>query len=266
MSLKDLPLVSSKIKRSPEKMNIHNLFIFRSSGICLYSRNFTNYYQMEENLVSSFFTALRSFTQEIVGKNMKTIEMGSLKFTIIKKESFLYGFLSNIEENVLFLDDIAEKINDQYLKYVKLHNVNTTMEYIYSKDFDKIIDDTLQELLTTEFDLHKEGMIIDYLKQLTANSELEGIILLTDKGKMIFSSFKNEDLKFLLKELDFRVKIYNNSILKMFYMTKDKGIIYSENIDDLYLIIVVFNNNVKFGISEYYMKKAVDYIKNLIRN
>ena len=264
MSIKELSLISSKIKRSPEKMDIHNLFIFRNSGICLYSRNFTNYYDMEENLISSFFTALRSFTQEIVGKNIETIEMGNLKFTIIKKNKYLYGFLSDIEENVLLLEDIAEKINIQYLKYVKLHNVNTTMEYIYSKDFDRIIDETLENILSNEFDLRKEAIIIKYLKELNSNAEVEGVILLTDKGKVIFSSLRSYNVKKMLKEVDFRIKIHNNAILKMFYMTKNNDIIFSENINDLYFLILMFNFNTKFGISEYYLKKAVDYLKKTL--
>lgn len=266
MSLKEQSLISSKIKRSPEKMNIHNLFIFRNSGICLYSRNFTNYYDMEENLIASFVTALRSFTQEIVGKRIETIEMGNLKFTIIKKNEYLYGFLSDIEENVLLLEDIAEKINIQYLYYVKLHKVNTTMEYIYSKDFDRIIDETMDDILSNEFDLQKEAKIINYLKELNSKSEVEGAILLTDKGKVIFSSLRSYNVKKLLKEVDFRVKIHNNAILKMFYMTKNNDMIFSENINDLYFLILMFNYNTKFGISEYYLKKTGDYIKKTLES
>ena len=266
MSLKEQSLISSKIKRTPEKMNIHNLFIFRNSGICLYSRNFTSYYNMEENLVSSFFTALGSFTQEIVGKTIESIEMGSIKFTIIKKNDILYGFLSGVEENMLLLEDIADKINNQYIKFVKLHNVNTTMEYIYSKDFDRIIDQTLEDIMSNEFDLRKEAKIIKYLKELISNAEIKGVILLTDKGKVIFSSLRSYNVKKLLKEVDFRVKIHNNAILKMFYMTKNNEIIFSENINDLYFLILMFNFNAKFGISEYYLKKAGDYIKKTLEN
>jgi len=266
MSLKELSLISSKIKRSPEKMNIHNVFIFRDSGICLYSRNFTNYYDMEENLIASFVTALRSFTQEIVGKRIETIEMGNLKFTIIKKAEYLYGFLSDIKENVLLLEDIAEKINVQYLKYVKLHKVNTTMEYIYSKDFDQIIDETLDMILSKEFDLRKEAKIINYLKELNSTADVEGVILLTNKGKVIFSSLRSYNVNKLLKEVDFRVKIHNNAILKMFYMTKNNEMIFSENINDTYFLILMFNYKIKFGISEYCLKKAGDFIKKTLEN
>ena len=266
MSLKELSLISSKIKRYPEKMNIHNVFIFRDSGICLYSRNFTNYYDMEDNLIASFVTALRSFTQEIVGKRIGTIEMGNLKFTIIKKVEYLYGFLSDIEESVLLLEDIAEKINIQYLKYVKLHKVNTTMEYIYDKDFDRIIDEILDMILNKEFDLRKEAKIINYLKELNSIADLEGVILLTNKGKVIFSSLRSYNVKKLLKEVDFRVKIHNNTILKMFYMTKNNEMIFSENINDMYFLILMFNYNTKFGISEYCLKKAGDFIKKILEN
>lgn len=264
MSLKEKSLISSKIKRSPEKMNIHNLFIFRNSGICLYSRNFTHYYTIEDNLISSFLTALSSFTREIVGKNIETIEIENIKFTIIKKNEYLYAFLCDIEENLLLIEDIAEKINIQYLKYVKLHNVNTTMEYINSKDFNRIVDETLEDILSNEFDLRKEAKIIEYLKYLNTNAEVEGVILLTNKGKVIFSSLRSYNVRKLLKEVDFRVKIHNNAILKMFYMTKNNDMVFSENINDLYFVILMFNFNTKFGISEYYLKKTVDYLKKTL--
>jgi len=138
------------------------------------------------------------------------------------------------------------------------------MEYIYSKDFDQIIDVTLESILSNEFDLRKEAIILKYLKELNATADVEGVILLTNKGKVIFSSLRSYNVKKLLKEVDFRVKIHNNAILKMFYMTKNNDMIFSENINDLYFVILMFNFNTKFGISEHYLKKTVDYIKKTL--
>ena len=104
----------SKIKRYPVYMGIHNLFIFRKSGICIFGKNFTQKYKVEENLISAFFTAIRSFTQEVVGEKVKTVEMGKLKFTIIKKEDYYYGLLYDKNENMLILNDIIKKIHAEY--------------------------------------------------------------------------------------------------------------------------------------------------------
>ena len=56
MGIPDRSAIVSKIKRAPEKLNIHNLFIFNKSGICIYGLNLTNLYPIEqEQLISTFF-------------------------------------------------------------------------------------------------------------------------------------------------------------------------------------------------------------------
>ncbi|UCC18301.1 MAG: hypothetical protein JSV62_09300, partial [Promethearchaeota archaeon] len=61
MGIQDRISLPSVIKRSYDNTNIHNLFIFNRSGICFYSKNFTDYFEMEKNLVSPFITAIMSF-------------------------------------------------------------------------------------------------------------------------------------------------------------------------------------------------------------
>ena len=48
MSFTDDSASISKIKRVSDKINIHNLFIFNKSGICIYDINFTNLYRIEQ--------------------------------------------------------------------------------------------------------------------------------------------------------------------------------------------------------------------------
>ncbi|MFX1386752.1 MAG: hypothetical protein ACFE9M_06010, partial [Promethearchaeota archaeon] len=64
MGVQDQTPKPTIIKRSYENTNIHNLFIFNRSGVCFYSKSFTNYFEMEKNLVSPFITALMSFSTE----------------------------------------------------------------------------------------------------------------------------------------------------------------------------------------------------------
>ena len=68
----------------------------------------------------------------------------------------------------------------------------------------------------------------------------------------------------LLKEIDFRVKIWNNSILKLFYTSKRNELIFSDYIEDLYFIILIFNINTKIGVAEYYLKKIVVFFRKTL--
>ena len=72
-------------------MNIHNLFIFNKSCICIYGLNLTNLYPLEqEQIISSYFTALMSFTKELIGNKIKTVEMGGgIKLVVFEKKNLL---------------------------------------------------------------------------------------------------------------------------------------------------------------------------------
>jgi len=83
---------------------------------------------------------------------------------------------------------------------------------------------------------------------------------------VLYSSVKNSSFKNLLKEVDFRVKICNNSILKLFYTSKDNELIFSEYIADLYFIILIFDLDIKFGVAEFYLQKLVNYIKQILNS
>ena len=254
--------ISEKIIRSPRRVSIHNLFIFNKSGICIYGRNFTNYYKMESNLITSFFTALASFTQEVIGNRFKTIEMGEVKFVIIQKNSFNYALLCDITVNIILLENIISEINTHFINYITKNNVNINIESVRDENLNKRIDGIIRDTNRNEFDLLKEEEIIEYLKTIALNDDIEGIILLTDMGKVIFTSLHGVDLRNFLKEVDFRVKICNNSILKLFYTSKNNRLIFSEYVEDLYFIILVFDVNMKFGVAEFYLHKVVKYIKN----
>jgi len=67
-----------------------------------------------------------------------------------------------------------------------------------------------------------------------------------------------------LKEVDFRVKIFNNSILKLFYTSKNNELIFSENIRDIYIIILIFDTKIRFGMADLYLQKVVKMITDIL--
>jgi len=263
MSIQDKSRLHSKIKRLDKNTTIHNLFIFNKSGICFYGKSFTDYYNMEKNLVSPFLTALMSFSKEMIGKKFKTIDMGDIKLAIFEKREIYYGVLCDTIENIILLDEVISKINIKLLDYINKNKINITAEIVYDSKLNDTINNIIDDTFSNEFDLEKEAKIIEYLKELTQNDEIDGTILLTNRGKLLYSSLNKIDLRTFLKEVDFRVKIYNNSILKMFYTFKNKKFIFSEYVNDSYFVILVFDSKIKFGMAEFILSKIVQNIKVL---
>ena len=264
MTIQEQLLFPSKIKRYDENTNIYNIYIFNKSGICFYSKSFTDHFKIEKNLLSPFITALMSFSEEMMGKRFKTIEMNDVKLVIFEKCSIFYSVLSDSIENLTFLDEIISKINKKVITYIRKNKVNIEGEIIYNSKLNETIDNIINEIISDEFDLEKEESIKEFLNKLTLRDDIDGIILSTNRGKVIYSSFDKPNLRKFLKEVDFRVKIYNNSILRLFYTFKDKKYIFSEYLQDKYFIILVFDSNVKFGVAEYLLTKIVNSIKKIL--
>ncbi|KON28806.1 hypothetical protein AC481_00095 [miscellaneous Crenarchaeota group archaeon SMTZ-80] len=266
MSFSDDSAMISKVKRVSDRINIHNLFIFNKSGICIYGINLTNLYRIEqEQLISSYFTALMSFTKELIGDKIKTLEMGGgIKLVVFEKLNIFYCLLCNSIENLLLLEELISKIHSKFMIYVRKNNIKIDLEYISDENLNFLIDDIIKDTLSNEFDLEKEEKIIEYLKEFSINADIIGIILLTDRGKLVYSSLSN--IEHFLKEVDFRVKICNNSILKLFYTSKNSELIFSEYIKDKYLVITVFDFQTRFGIAELYIHKIVKKIEQILVN
>lgn len=262
--MQDQATFPSKIKNHNESSLIHNLFVFNKSGVCFYGRNFTDYIKVEKNLISPFITALMSFAKEMIGKKFKIIEMEDIKIVIFEKNSLYYGVLCDTIENITLLDDTILKIHQRIASYLIKNNVNINVEIIYDSELNGVIEEIISTALSYDFGSKKEIKVINFLKDLISTDDIDGIILLTDRGKVIYSSYNKLDLKNFLKEVDFRVKIHNNSILKLFYTFKDKKFIFSEYVLDTYFVILVFSSNVKFGLADHYLTKIVNKIKNTV--
>jgi len=254
----------SKIKRVPNKMNFHQILIFNTSGICIYKLNISNLYLIdEEQLISSFFTALMSFTKELVGTEIQALEMSNnLKIVVLKKNKLFYIILCNSIENIAFVSKLIAKIDEKFNLYIERNEIHTDLEFIQDTDLDRSIEEIISDYLSNEFDLMKEKNIIKYLKGLNCEDQINGIIFLTDLGQVIYSSLQQAELGKFLKEVEFRVKICNNTILKLFYTSKNKELIFSEYILNKYFVILIFDSNIRFGLADFYLQKIVKRIES----
>jgi hypothetical protein len=264
MTIPEDSIILSKIKRIPDTMNFHQILIFNESGICIYKLNTSNLYIIdEEQLISSFFTALMSFTKEMVGTEIKAIEMSNnLKIVVLKKGKLFYIILCNSMENIALISELVSKIDKNFRTYIQKNEIHTDLEFIHDMDLDTSIEEIICNYLSNEFDLIKEKKIISYLKGLNYDDQINGIIFLTDLGHVIYSSLKQSEVRTFLKEVEFRVKICNNNILKLFYTSKDKKLIFSEYILNKYFIILIFDLNIRFGLADFYLQKIVKTIES----
>ncbi|MBD3211328.1 MAG: hypothetical protein GF311_01880 [Candidatus Lokiarchaeota archaeon] len=264
MTVENSSKLVQNINTFQEDIKIHYFFIFNNAGMCLYARNYTNQYEMKDNLITAFCSALISFSLEMVGKQVKIIEMDQLKIIIIQRDDFFYGFLCDVHVNLLLLEDYVNKIDIRVRKFIKEKKINTNIQNVHHNTINKFIDNLVYNKDSFKENKSIEYSIIRYLNDFIHNNELEGLVLLNNRGKIVYSSLNSINLQNLLRELDFRIQICNNSILKLFYSSKNE-LIYSEYINDQYFIVLIFDiKKTTLGMAEYHLKKVIKNINSIL--
>ncbi len=242
--------------------NIHYLFIFNRAGVCLYGHNFTNLYKMNEQLISAFCSALITFSMKLVGKKIKKIDLHPLEIVLIQRQELFYGLIIDFKHDIILIEDYIDKIDNRLRSYIETNQVDIEVENIQDPSVTEYIDNIIRKH-DIGYDRHKEKMMASFLKSAILKNDIEGIVLFTNKGRIIYSSLTSENLKMLLDKLDFRVKISNSSIVKLYFSTK-KELIFSTSINQLYFLGVVFNIETPLGIVEYKLKRLLNRIETIL--
>ncbi len=256
------------IKKTTEKHNksplIHYFFVSNLGGVCLYARNYSNVIEIDEQLISAFCCALISFSKEMVGKRIKKIDMDPLEIVIIQRYNLFYGFLSDYIDSII-LEDYIDSIDNRLRKYINTHNIDINVGSIRSESINRYIDKILNENKNrkkSNYEKNKEALIKEILKKFLFRNDVEGLILFDNKGRIVYCSLTYEKLNYILENIDFRVKIINKAILKLFYTT-ERELIFSKFINEDYFLVLIFNITTPFGIAEYLFDRIIKKVNNI---
>ena len=250
-------------------MKIHSLFILTKSGVCIYSRNFTNDFEnLEPNLITPFFSAIFSFSENVISKKTpEVLEMGGFRFVFKLGIEHIFAILADSSSSLLFitsrLTGIA-KVFDDFL------DVNEIEEYeqIDNAEFDAKIDSMIagEEEITASHALFRK--IVELIKNLVFENEILGAALFDINGTTIYSSLPHEILLSSLKELEIRYRVateFNTT----FYSLDNEQKVFSKMIKipwklDPLLIVVLFESSVSLGMAEVNLYKMSRTIENII--
>lgn len=264
MTIENKESIKRKTEKQPKLPLIHYFFVSNLGGVCLYCRNYTNTYQMDEQLISAFCCALISFSKEMVGKRIKKIDMDPLEIVIIQRYNLFYGFLTDYIDSII-LEDYIDSIDNRLRKYINTHKIDINIDSIKSESINKYIDKILNEdrnRKKSKYEKNKEASIKEILKKFLFRNDIEGLILFDNKGRIVYCSLTYDKLNYILENVDFRIKIINKAILKLFYTTK-RELIFSKFIDADYFLVLIFNISTPFGIAEYLFERIIKKVKNI---
>lgn len=251
-------------------MKIHSLFILKDTGVCLYSRNFTDDFKnIDTYLITPFFSAIFSFSKNLVSRKLEELELGGLRFTFKIEKDFIFTILADISVSILFVNSRLTRIADEFFKeFSKLDELKEYKE-IENPVFDNLID----LIITGEEDIFKSKTfyqkVIDIYKNLIFENEIVGAALLSTNGNIIYSSLPTEILLKSVKELEIRFMSGALNLPELFYSLSNgqkvfSAIISDEKLDLNLQIVLLFEKNVPLGMCEVNLFKTRKTIENLI--
>jgi hypothetical protein len=250
-------------------MIIHSLFILQKTGVCIYSRNFTEDFKaIEPNLITPFFSAIFSFSENVISKkNPEILEMGGLRFVFKVHNDLIFTILSDSSSSILFINSRMERITEVFENFLESNNIDEN-EIIENVKFDGTIDSIItgDEDLVISQPLYRK--IINFINTLVYENEILGAALMNINGKVIYSSLPQEILLSSLKELEIRYTV-SREFNTTFYSLENEQKVFAKTIKipwklDPLLFVVLFDSTVHFGMAEINLDKISKTIENIL--
>ncbi len=250
-------------------MNIHWLFILKNTGACIYSRNITSDFDnIEPNLITPFFSALFSFSANVIAKQTPEIlEMGGFRIAFKVKGELIYAILADSSASLLFINSRLVSIVDVFEEFLENNDVDE-YEVIQNVKFDSQIDSIItgeDELIGSQ-PLYRK--IIDLIKRLVLENEILGAALFAINGKIIYTSLPHNILLSSLKELEIRHMVANEFNLTFVSLDNEEKV-FTRKINipwklDPLLIVVLFESSVPLGMAELILDKLIKTVENIL--
>ncbi|MHA1883779.1 MAG: hypothetical protein ACW96S_01890 [Promethearchaeota archaeon] len=252
-------------------MKIHSLFILKRTGICIYSRNFTKDFEnIEVNLVTPFFSAIFSFSENVISKKTpEVLEMSELRFVFKVQDEFIFTILCDSSASLLFVSSRLTRIADEFFDMFPDPSVIKDYQQIDEPKYDELVDSIItgeEEIYTSKVFYSK---VINVFKELIYENEVIGAALLSIKGNVIYTSLPNEVLVNSLKELEIRYRVGSLTLPEIYSRLENGQKMVSKIIDipwklDPLLIVVLYDTVVPLGWAEVNLDRIANKIINII--
>jgi len=249
-------------------MNIHSLFVLKKNGVCVYSRNFTEEFEnIDVNLITPFFSAIFSFSENLISRNLEELEMSDLRFTFKVDEEYIFTILADASVSLLFVSSCLNTIAEIFYEEIKHIAYEDLFRELENPELDHKIDD----VITAKEELGQEvyQKIIDMFENLIFENEILGAALLSTKGSIVYSSLPHSILLSSLKELEIRFMTGALNLPELFYSLETGQKVFSKLIMDQdknigFLMVLLFDKNVSLGMADVLLHKIGNRITKRI--
>ncbi len=252
-------------------MQIHTLFVLREGGVCLYKLLLSKKFKENDiDLITPFFSAILSFSENVVAKKLEVLEMSDIRIVFKKDKGFIFIIVADSRENLLFINSRLTRIISLFFReYKHLINDNES-ETIENPELDKKINDLILGKDETSQILSQESYnkILNYFSEQKSQNEIIGAAILTTRATIIYSSLTTELMNRAMKELEIRYMSGTFDVPELFYTLGngekvcEKSLTYHNFIN--LLLIIHFPKSTSLGMVDYKTESIVEAIKKYL--
>lgn len=250
-------------------MKIHSLLILDKSGICVYNRNFTETFQnLDINLVTPFLSALFSFAEKTLSRNLDELEMSGLRFMFSIMEEHVFVLVADTSVNLIFGDSRLEEIMELFYDY-KTHSDFSRIKQIDDENFDEKID----SIISGQEELFKNKKffenVIELFKGQIWENEIAAASMISIKGSIIYSSLPEEVLLRSIREFELRFMTGAMNLPEMYYSMENGQKVFSKIINhprsgNDFFVVILYESNIPLGLAQLKLESITEEIEKML--
>ncbi len=241
---------------------IRYFLILKRSGENIYKNCFGNV-DIDENVVSGFFSAFFTFTQTLFSADVQDIELGpySMLFEIVEKEIILVAIydkadsLINVQQK---LTDLKNVISLEYGRKIK-QNVCDTDDF---KGINRIVEKIILEEKKVQLDEKSKAQYTQLLGDFRSNNEIEDCSLISITGIPLIYETKREFLDLIIKQMDAFWK-FKSEVLDQIILSYENRYIILVKINENLVLSALIRRNTPIGLATMLIEEYATKIANI---
>jgi hypothetical protein len=147
---------------------IHNVYILKVDGTCLIQRKYGSL-EVDESLISGFITAINTFAEQIIQRQVDEIVMGDLKFIYSRSANLdvIYAVCADSETSSDEIKDIFDQVDEKFIeKYKETFNDDLLKDTAIFNEFTPTLDTLVHKLVGEKDEQTTSKGVISMFKKL----------------------------------------------------------------------------------------------------
>ncbi len=128
---------------------IHNVYILKTDGTALISKRYGSL-EVDEALISGFITAINTFAEQIIQRQVDEIVMGDLKFIYSRSHSLdvIYAVCADSETSSDEIKEIFDQVDEKFIEmYQKTFSDDLLKDNSIFHEFIPSLDTLVQQMI-----------------------------------------------------------------------------------------------------------------------